>query len=408
LQAEGKALLDEEKSIVEWLKREPPPGDLKSHKRKTAYYLTVAILLTLAGFVFTVFALDPFRFGLKAYLYAAGTAVVTPFLVDFVLERWLSKTAIKSLGAIACVAGLVSLILLAAIRGDLMADGVKNSNPVITFDDAEPQTAPTQNDFYEKTIPLLQLVMILLAGSMELGAGLAIHEVWRLSSEGTENWNDLRKRLKEIHERMGALASDITVLKNEPEIFYATFWKSFYRAMLTNMVRSMIAKGLILLLAIAFVAQGSFAADSQTFIIIAVDLSRSVDVRGPDGKTEFQKNIGAVTKQLAQVPRDSRVTIIGITDHSFTQPLVLLSATIPADTGYFGERLTAARNELARTWISRSKKLAPSYEQTDIIGALALAGKLFAQFKNSDQKRFVIFSDMRHSTSDLNIENKVL
>ena len=207
LQAEGKLLLAEDKSICERLKLEPFAGDLKSRKRKTAYYLTVTILLTIAGFVFTAYALEPFRFGLKAYLYAAGVAIVVPFLVDFTLGRWRAEAAIKCLAAVACVAGLVSLILLAAIRGDVMAEGLKNSTPVVTFDDADPQPAPMQNNFYEKTIPLLQLVMILLAMSMELGAGLAMHEVWRLSSEEKENWSQLRKQLKEIHERMGIAAS---------------------------------------------------------------------------------------------------------------------------------------------------------------------------------------------------------
>jgi hypothetical protein len=33
------------------------------------------------------------------------------------------------------------------------------------------------------------------------------------------------------------------------------------------------------------------------------------------------------------------VTVIGITDHSFGKPDILLSARIPDDAGYFGERL---------------------------------------------------------------------
>ncbi len=146
------------------------------------------------------------------------------------------------------------------------------------------------------------------------------------------------------------------------------------------------------------------ATETHTTIVIAVDLSRSVDVRGPDGKTEFQKNIEAVAKQLAQVPAGSRITIIGITDHSFIQPLILLSATIPADAGSFGERLSAARDELVRRWQTRKATLVPRFGQTDIIGAMMLAGQLWRTPVSSYRRLLVIYSDMRQSTFDLNLE----
>ncbi len=36
------------------------------------------------------------------------------------------------------------------------------------------------------------------------------------------------------------------------------------------------------------------------------------------------------------------------------QPYILLSATILADAGYFGERLAAARTEIVHAWKTRS------------------------------------------------------
>jgi hypothetical protein len=51
------------------------------------------------------------------------------------------------------VAALASLALLAVVRGDLMAESVKDSSPVITFDDAQPQAIQPQNNFYEKAMP---------------------------------------------------------------------------------------------------------------------------------------------------------------------------------------------------------------------------------------------------------------
>ena len=96
---------------------------------------------------------------------------------------------------------------------------------------------------------------------------------------------------------------------------------------------------------------------------------------------------------------------VGITEHSFTEPDILLSATVPADLGYFGERLSAARSEIVKAWKVRSTKLQPSYRSTDIIGALVLAGQIFDREPRTSKKTLVIFSDMRNSTADLDLES---
>jgi hypothetical protein len=158
-----------------------------------------------------------------------------------------------------------------------------------------------------------------------------------------------------------------------------------------------------------FVTSRAFArravSQDHTTLVIAVDLTQSMAVRGPDNKTEFEKNIDAVTKLLAQAPADSRVTVIGITDRSFAQPDILLSAAIPPDPGYFGERLQSAQLQLVRTWKIRTAKLVPTFRQTDIFGALMLAGDIFDQCPSVKRKLLVIFSDMRQQTPDLDIES---
>jgi hypothetical protein len=107
---------------------------------------------------------------------------------------------------------------------------------------------------------------------------------------------------------------------------------------------------------------------------------------------------------LAQVPSGSRVTVIGITDHSFAQPYILMQANIPADAGYFGERLTAARSQLVRAWKLRSARLDPHFLQTDILGALQLAAQIFAQQPDAGRRMLILFSDMRQRTPELNLE----
>jgi hypothetical protein len=60
------------------------------------------------------------------------------------------------------------------------------------------------------------------------------------------------------------------------------------------------------------------------------------------------------------------MVLLAITDDSFAQPYVLLSARIASESGYFGEKLAAARQQLENSWRTRSRELAPSYPGTDI------------------------------------------
>jgi hypothetical protein len=142
-------------------------------------------------------------------------------------------------------------------------------------------------------------------------------------------------------------------------------------------------------------------------LVIAIDLTKSVDVAGPDGKTEFRKNVDGVMGILANIPAGAHVTIIGITDRSFAQPYMLMSASISDDSGYFGERLGNARNQLVARWKVRSSTLKPDFGETDILGALQLASQVFAQDPGAKHRILVFFSDMRNSTRELNLEGSV-
>jgi hypothetical protein len=360
----------------------------------------------IAAFVFSVITFDPFRVGWKGYLYCLGIAIVTPFLLEQVLEKWNAARIFKGLAVTACAAALTSLVLLAVIRGDLFAEQMKDTAPVIIFDDAQPQPQP-QTNFYDATVQLLRLAMALLAVAMELGAGLALHEAWRMGSDSSEDWERLGTRLGDVRQRMLTITYEITTLRNEAPVFAARFWRNFYRAMLIHTIRGATTKLLVLALGVFVLAQGRVLAQVQTTLVVAVDLTQSVAVSGPDHKTEFQKNIDAVTKLLAQVPANSRVTVIGITDQSFAQPDILLSGTIPADAGYFGERLSLARSELVQVWKSRIPQLKPKYHYTDIIGAMMLASQIFHESGRHENRALVVFSDMRHRTRGLNTESPI-
>lgn len=407
LQAEIAILQDEEQALEERLKKTQPPCDTRNRRRKAIYYWTVAALLILAAFVFSVLAFDPYRLGWKSYLYCLGIATVTPFLIEEIIERCNLMGLVKTLATLGGVAALLSLIFLAMIRGDLLAHEIETTNQAVVIDDTDSTAqAEPQNNFYRDTVVLLRLAMALLAVAMELGAGLALHKAWGTTENSGEDWKELRKELRDVRGQMVLLATEMKLLQNEPAIFVTRFWRNFYHAMLTHTVRNAMAKLLFGILMILLPGLHAHAATpEQLTIVAAIDLSRSVGGTGPDARTDFEKNAAGIANLLTQVPVSSRVVILGITDKSFGQPYILLSARVPDDPGYFGEKLQAAHRQLVALWKHRCAQLQPSFGYTDIIGALLAANQLLEQSPNTSRKTLMVFSDMRQNTADLDLES---
>ena len=199
-------LKDTADDIESRIPRATPPCEARSRTKKTTLFWSIAALLSIAGFVFAVIAFEPFRMGWKAWLYCVGIAVVTPFLVDQVLDSWPNPNLIRTVRTAACIAAILSGILLAVIRGDLFKQEIGQDDPVITVNSDDSSTAaspaattppPTEENFYDRTLGLLRLAMALLAFAMELGAGLAAHEARRWSSSG-EDSETLRKELMAV------------------------------------------------------------------------------------------------------------------------------------------------------------------------------------------------------------------
>ena len=120
LQGEYNLMVAEERRIEERLRFAPPPGDLRRLRRRAIYSWCTTAVLTTAGFVFTLLTFAPFRLGWKSWLYSLGIAIVTPYLVEHLLNSKSMEKAIKPLTAMATIAGLASLMLFAVIRGDLL------------------------------------------------------------------------------------------------------------------------------------------------------------------------------------------------------------------------------------------------------------------------------------------------
>lgn len=213
----------------------------------------------------------------------------------------------------------------------------------------------------------------------------------------------LGQALARIEFERESLFHELAVLQNAPGVFVATFWRDFYRAMLNGVKSSACSKFSILLLGVSLLLPYRLWAAAPN-VVVAVDLSASVAINDYDHRAEFQKNVAAVSRLLQSLPAGARVTILGITDQSFSQPALLLSAELSSDEGYFKERLAVARNDLVRAWQARSLELHAQFSQTDLCGALLVAAELFRQTPDT-HKVLVLYSDMRHHTRVLDVES---
>ena len=402
LRAELALLHHEDKRLQERLQRALPPGDQKERQRKAIYYWSVTAFLAVAAFFFSLLAFDPYRLGWKSYLYCLGIAVISPFCVEKFLEVWASPRLMKALATIACLAALSSLVLLALVRGDVLAQAAQNVASVVSFSDA-PASQP-ENNFYDRTLVLLRLLMALLALAMEIGAGLALYEARRLGAVSGDDPGRIAEAVKAVEATMVAKFEELKRLENASAVFQNEFWRDFYRALSDGLTRRSLVKLSTFVLCLALLVAPRADAADRLNLVIALDLTQSVAVKGTDQKQEFQKNIEAVTRLLATSPTGARITVLGITDRSFAQPSIVLSAELSDDPGYFGERLQAGRARLVSAFRKQASSLTPIAPKTDIMGALMAASQLF-QASPGCKHILVVFSDMLSDTPALDLEH---
>jgi len=399
--AEYAALLEKDQELKVRLYRAGPPREGRARRRRIALNWSVAVVLIVAGFVLSLFTLEPFQMGLKGLFYCLGIAVAVPFLVDVMLNRLASERLVRVLVTVASILAVMSLMTLAVIRGELLARHTQHDSDSVVIEGEEPQNEQTKTSFYDDTVPLLQIVMVLLAFAMEVGAGIAMHEAERVSANLGESHADLQREQAALQVRLAKLVQEIAGLQTEAGMFVTTFWRDFHWAVLKRSV-SNARRALAIGAAFVFLAAPATRAHQAVELVILIDLSQSVGARGPDGRSEFQQNVAAISRVLRQVPAGAQVTIIAITDDSFGQPYRLLSAAVAREPGYFGEKLSSARQRLDAAWRARSRDLVPSFPGTDLLGALLIAGQIFENAGPGRRDVLVIFSDMWQETGELN------
>ena len=407
LRVEGLALQKLESTLDERLKRLPSTIDSRLRARSIVVHWATGILLAAAAFVFSLIAFEPFRLGPKTYLYCLGIAIVTPFATEKFLETVRNERVFRSITAMVFLAALVGSGLLAVIRGNLFAREVDQDTPTSVIEGEAPAANQPQNDFYKETGGLLKVLMVLLTVAIDIGAGIAIHGALELSATAHEDGNAIILELDEARKRIGEVVFEIKALENSPVVFENEFWRDYYRSMLRRTVHNSVARLSVLALCFLLFGAARAAAQTTTNLVIALDLSNSESRKGHDGKTQFEKNVETIGRLLAKIHEGTKLTVIGITENSFGDPLVLISAQVGTDPGYFGEKLEHTHRELIRVWKQRTGSLEPRAKGTDILGATLLAAEFFKENGKSTNNFLVLYSDMQNVTPELNIEQKI-
>ncbi len=404
LRAQVAHLQEQERDLERRIYQAPLPGEFRMRGRKAILRYTIAAILTVAAFIFSVLAFDPYRLGWKAWLYCLGISIVTPFLVDRILDRWASPRLVNVLATVAGVVAVASLVLLGEIRGDLLSQQLNAAPAVVIQDAGDAAPSPAENTFYDRTLGLLRLVMALLAFAIEIGAGIAFHEAGQFGSPSGEDPIALRRELADVRERMIAHGHEVWALEHAGAAFEHEFWRDFYRSLINGVKRGALQKLLVVTLALGAFIQGKAEENEHLNVVVLIDMSQSVAVKGYDRRAEFQKNVESVTSMLTALPAGGKITVVGITDNSFASPYILLSGELSSDPGYFHERLANGRGALVRAWRTRSAKLEPRYAQTDILGALLVASDIFEDSPHDGRRVLMVLSDMKQATPVLNVE----
>src|SRR5439155_10054926 len=157
-----------------------------------------------------------------------------------------------------------------------------------------------------------------------------LNESRKLDPSAHETGEKARKQLEEVENELINVQQRITYLHNEPEIYEQEFLRDLRTGVLDRLNRNGIVKVLVLA---AFLLTFGFSAHAQgkssLNIVIGIDLSKSVATSGYDGQSEFAKNVQAAEDLIFGLPPASRITVLALTDQSFSRAYILTRGELP-------------------------------------------------------------------------------
>jgi hypothetical protein len=362
-------------------------------------HVVMTCALCGAGFFLCESTLSQFALGWEVWAISMGQATTLAVSTDKLLHVWKTQRFLIALVATAFVAGLVTLISLALIRADLFAFLMHQQ---LTTSGINDQNALGES-FYTSTGLAMRIFTAALAISMELMAGVMWHDL-KVASVNREPVKDLDAKILKIEEEVADILAKLHDLKNRGKAFEATFKRDLAIALLRGIRESGVAKWAAAITLCVLLSAPFAHARAHTDVVALYDLSISMGTSNAPDASDKRKTLTGI---LMNLPPDSSVVVIGITDMSFAQPQILLTGEVPADPGPLPlfNRIVAARRKLAADIASKPERFLPRYNGSDIVGAIKYAAEHFKAAPPTSSRILAIVSDMRQVSSDLDLES---
>lgn len=196
----------------------------------------MAIIFLLAGFGFTRMSFEPFDLDPELlWLCSIGIACLCAYATAALLEKTDLKVIVLGLSITLFVLSVSGLAMLASVRGDLFALHLQN----VPNSGDTGSTAANDNAlaFYAAAAPKMRVFLTLLSLSLELAAGLALHEV-RVTLKARRTQPSAESRRQQVVEsEIGQTEAHLTFLRNEPEAFEYEFRRNLYIGLLDGAAR---------------------------------------------------------------------------------------------------------------------------------------------------------------------------
>jgi hypothetical protein len=358
-----------------------------------------ALCFALVGFVLSRKTIEPFQLGLSGEVFSFGLTLLLPYAIDRIIRRFsLQRLVPLMLDMVLVLTAIATMVAFSGIRADVFRHALTGGEAVVF--DSLGTSLPAPDESANKVADLLRWAWISAALGFELACGLCwsdFAESRRGSNAGL--LNKLEKKLLKVEQQYFAAITEIQERFSEPQESYSRQWADFRRGLSDAMARlgdvagrSGRAAALIL---VGFLAAHTAMGADPLHLVAEVDLSATEKVVGFGARSQFEENIAVLPQLLANLPAGARVSLVGITDQTLSNPLIVLGARLSDDSGYFDSRLVRGRRDLISEWQSRTKGLKPTAPHTDVIGGFMFAGEVFSH-SNAERKVLAFFSDMRN------------
>jgi hypothetical protein len=350
---------------------------------------------------------------------AAGVAFLLNGIPKIFVERKhdAHTVCITFVGAAILLCSIFASAKLGYMRAGLARMGMTDQTASEVIIDGQKVRVGSQADavsrFFEKCGPALEFIFPLMAVVLDLTSGLLLHVgLDKLISSYVALL--LLRRKREIDLQLAWIAWQSDTLQAEVEKKLFDFrerqaldaqneriaserraYKSSPQYLRKKIAVTLAAFTLAMIVFLLLASKGW----SDTVVLFDVSLSEKRPSVAKEGVLEANKK--AVERIISTLEVGERFHVVAISGRSRADPWIIFSASMGEDPGYFGERVRRDRAFIAAAWRKRAEKLKLFARDTDIIGALDVAGELL---RRPGKKSLYVLSDSMNSTKELNLE----